>query len=120
MPRRSDTAVTTKGAAAATSATSARAGHYRWIICALLSLATTINYVDRQVLGILAPPLQAQFGWSESDYGWITTAFTGVTGAKPSSRRAPTIELVRRSSKGRAETHSMPNHPTCRDVTVLR
>jgi ACS family hexuronate transporter-like MFS transporter len=53
-------------------------GHYRWIICALLFLATTINYVDRQVLGILATPLQAEFGWSESDYGWIATAFTGA------------------------------------------
>lgn len=56
----------------------ARVGHFRWIICALLFLATTINYLDRQVLGILAPPLQKELGWSESDYGWIATAFTGA------------------------------------------
>jgi ACS family hexuronate transporter-like MFS transporter len=53
-------------------------GHVRWIICALLFLATTINYLDRQVLGILATPLQKELGWSESDYGWIATAFTGA------------------------------------------
>ncbi len=55
-----------------------RVGNYRWLICALLFLATTINYVDRQVLGILATPLQRELGWSESDYGWIATAFTGA------------------------------------------
>jgi ACS family hexuronate transporter-like MFS transporter len=55
-----------------------RVGHYRWVICALLFFATTINYLDRQVLGILAPSLQKELGWSESDYGWITTAFTGA------------------------------------------
>lgn len=52
-----------------------RAGHYRWIVCALIFLATTINYVDRQVIGILKPTLQAQFGWSEIDYSNIVTAF---------------------------------------------
>ncbi len=53
-------------------------GSYRWVICALLFFATTINYVDRQVLGILATPLQKELGWSESDYGFIATAFTGA------------------------------------------
>jgi MFS transporter, ACS family, hexuronate transporter len=47
----------------------------RWIICALLFFATTINYIDRQVLGILAVPLGRSIGWSESDYGLIVTAF---------------------------------------------
>jgi len=50
-------------------------GQYRWVICALLFFATTINYVDRQVLGILAPLLQQQIGWSEVEYGYIVTAF---------------------------------------------
>lgn len=50
-------------------------GKYRWRIVVLLFFATTINYADRQVLGILAPQLQAQFGWSESDYGFIIMAF---------------------------------------------
>jgi len=54
---------------------SAKIGNYRWRIVVLLFFATTINYVDRQVLGILAPQLQAQFGWSEADYGFTIMAF---------------------------------------------
>ncbi len=53
----------------------ARTGYIRWIICGLLFLATTINYIDRQVLGILAPTLQKEIGWSEVQYGYIVTAF---------------------------------------------
>ena len=52
-----------------------RIGRYRWVICALLFFATTINYIDRQVLGILAPDLQKEIGWSELDYGRIVIAF---------------------------------------------
>src|SRR3979490_3498274 len=52
-----------------------RVGSFRWTICGLLFLAATINYVDRQVIGILKPTLQAQFGWSEIDYGDIVFAF---------------------------------------------
>src|SRR5436190_13986724 len=52
-----------------------RRGYYRWIICSLLFLATTINYVDRQVIGILKPFLQTRFGWSEIDYGDLVFAF---------------------------------------------
>ncbi|MBA4186302.1 MAG: MFS transporter, partial [Acidobacteria bacterium] len=63
---------------AATENTGKGVGRYRWVICALLFFATTINYVDRQVLGILATPLQKELGWSESDYGFIATAFTGA------------------------------------------
>jgi ACS family hexuronate transporter-like MFS transporter len=37
----------------------------RWTVCVLLFFATTINYIDRQVLGILAPELQGIIGWSE-------------------------------------------------------
>ena len=51
------------------------AGRYRWVICALLFFATTINYMDRQILGLLAPVLQREIGWSESEYAWIVTAF---------------------------------------------
>src|SRR6478609_9371059 len=50
-------------------------GSFRWVICGLLFLAATINYVDRQVIGILKPTLQSQFGWSEIDYGDIVFAF---------------------------------------------
>jgi ACS family hexuronate transporter-like MFS transporter len=49
---------------------------YRWTICALLFVATTINYVDRQVLGILAPTLQRDLHWTESDYGDIVSWFS--------------------------------------------
>src|SRR5215217_9598906 len=51
-------------------------GRYRWTICGLLFFATTINYMDRQVLGILAPTLQKEIGWSEADYGAIVSWFT--------------------------------------------
>lgn len=50
-------------------------GRYRWTICSLLFVATTINYIDRQVLGILAPDLQRAIGWSEVEYGYIVVAF---------------------------------------------
>ena len=53
----------------------AHVGRYRWVICALLFFATTINYIDRQVLGILAPQLQKEIGWTELDYGRIVIAF---------------------------------------------
>jgi ACS family hexuronate transporter-like MFS transporter len=52
-----------------------RVGRFRWIICGLLFFATTINYIDRQVLGILAPDLQKEIGWTELDYGRIVIAF---------------------------------------------
>lgn len=53
-----------------------RIGKYRWTICALLFFATTINYLDRQVLSLLKEDLSAQFNWSDSDYGNITAVFT--------------------------------------------
>jgi ACS family hexuronate transporter-like MFS transporter len=50
-------------------------GNYRWRIVVFLFFATTINYIDRQVIGIIAPDLQKIFGWSESDYGFIIMGF---------------------------------------------
>lgn len=58
-----------------TAATARPRGYYRWVVCALLLLAATINYVDRQVIGILKPTLQDEFGWSELDYADIVFAF---------------------------------------------
>ncbi len=57
-----------------------RIGRYRWVICALLFFATTVNYVDRQVLGILAKDLQRPeaIGWTEVDYGNIVAAFNAA------------------------------------------
>jgi MFS transporter, ACS family, hexuronate transporter len=54
-------------------------GRYRWVICALLFAATSINYVDRQIIGVLKPTLQLEFGWTESSYGdvvfWFQAAY---------------------------------------------
>lgn len=50
-------------------------GNYRWIVCALLFFATTINYIDRQVIGLLKPTLEKEFNWSEVDYGYIVMVF---------------------------------------------
>lgn len=53
----------------------AKLGRFRWVICALLFCATTINYIDRQVIGILKPVLEEQLGWSEIDYSNIVFSF---------------------------------------------
>jgi ACS family hexuronate transporter-like MFS transporter len=53
----------------------AKIGSYRWTVCALLFFATTINYIDRQILGLLAPTLERAIGWSEVEYGYIVVAF---------------------------------------------
>ena len=53
-----------------------RVGYVRWGICALLFFATTINYVDRAVLGLLAPLLEKEIGWTSIEYGRISAAFT--------------------------------------------
>lgn len=63
-------------AGAAPSAPPKRGFGFRWTILALLFFATTINYVDRQVLGILAPTLSRELHWSESDYGAIVSWFS--------------------------------------------
>ena len=52
-----------------------KAGYFRWYVCGLLFFASVINYIDRQVIGILKPTLQQQFGWSELDYGDIVFSF---------------------------------------------
>ena len=62
------------------SSASSPASNYRWTILALLFFATTINYVDRQVLGILAPTLQHELGWTETDYGNIVSWFSVAYG----------------------------------------
>ncbi len=50
-------------------------GKYRWTICALLFFATTVNYLDRQVLSLLKPVLEDKFGWTNSQYADIASAF---------------------------------------------
>ena len=56
-------------------------GHRRWLICGLLFFATTVNYMDRQVLALLKPTLQLQFGWTEVGYSNIVLAFQFAYGA---------------------------------------
>ena len=53
-------------------------GKYRWTICALLFFATTVNYLDRQVLSLLKPQLEELYGWSNTDYANITSVFQFV------------------------------------------
>lgn len=61
--------------AARADAAAERVGRFRWVICALLFAATALNYVDRQIIGILQPTLARQFHWSEIDYSNIVFWF---------------------------------------------
>ena len=53
---------------------------YRWVICGLLFVATAINYIDRQMIGLLKPTLADEFGWTDQDYAgiifWFQAAYT--------------------------------------------
>src|SRR5579884_500413 len=62
-------------AGSALPASGVKTGRLRWYICGLLFFATTVNYMDRQVLGILKPVLARDLHWSEADFGWIIFAF---------------------------------------------
>ncbi|HEY0273648.1 MAG TPA: MFS transporter, partial [Chitinophaga sp.] len=55
---------------------STKIGNYRWFICFLLFAATTINYIDRQIFGLLKPELEKVFAWTETDYSRIVMVFT--------------------------------------------
>ena len=56
-----------------------RPGRYRWVICGLLFAATAINYIDRQIIGVLKPELAKEFHWTETNYGdivfWFQAAY---------------------------------------------
>jgi ACS family hexuronate transporter-like MFS transporter len=56
-----------------------RVGRYRWVICGLLFAATAINYVDRQMIGVLKPTISAELGWNETTYAdivfWFQVAY---------------------------------------------
>ena len=51
---------------------------YRWTICALLFFATTINYIDRQILSLLKPILDEQLKWTNEEFGLVNSAFQGA------------------------------------------
>ncbi|WP_461098353.1 MFS transporter [Spirosoma luteolum] len=55
-------------------------GRYRWVIVGLLFFATTVNYLDRQVISLLKPVLEKEFSWTESDYAGIVMSFTAAYG----------------------------------------
>jgi ACS family hexuronate transporter-like MFS transporter len=65
---------------AASAMTRPDTSRVRWTVCALLFFATTINYVDRQVLSILAKTLETHIGWDSIQYGYITAAFQAAYG----------------------------------------
>ena len=61
----------------ATLANAAKKTHWRWVICSLLFFATTINYLDRQVLSLTWKDFIApEFHWTDADYGYITGFFS--------------------------------------------
>jgi ACS family hexuronate transporter-like MFS transporter len=74
-PPPSAAASLTSATIAAVEVAGARIGRCRWMICALLFFAATLNYLDRQVIATLKPTLQGQLGWSEIDYSNIVFAF---------------------------------------------
>jgi ACS family hexuronate transporter-like MFS transporter len=55
-------------------------GKFRWTICALLFLATTINYIDRQILSLIKPILDEELGWTNEQFGMANSIFQGVYG----------------------------------------
>jgi ACS family hexuronate transporter-like MFS transporter len=58
----------------------AKGSNYRWTICALLFLATTINYIDRQILSLIKPILDEELGWTNAQFGMVNSVFQGVYG----------------------------------------
>jgi len=56
------------------------AGNYRWVVCALLFFATTVNYIDRQILSLLKPMLDEQLHWTNEEFGIVNSAFQGAYG----------------------------------------
>jgi len=79
-------------------------GRYRWVVVALLFFATTINYLDRQVIGLIKPVLEQRFAWTETDYSHIVVAFSvayavglllfGKIISRLGTKRGYTISLV--------------------------
>ena len=65
----------TSSDAAVASSQSGNSGNYRWVVCALLFFATTINYIDRQILSLLKEILDKDIGWTNEQFGWVNSAF---------------------------------------------
>src|SRR5690349_13345699 len=83
MRPRSQISKTTAPPAADSLSTSSVAcprGSCRWLICALLLFATTVNYVDRQILALLKPTLDLELGWTNEQFGFVNSAFQAAYG----------------------------------------
>src|SRR5216684_4600968 len=74
LASQAQTAAATAGKEGAPNVSS-RSGYFRWVICGLLLLGTTKNYMDRNVLGVLRVTLQHDLGWNEIDYGNLVVFF---------------------------------------------
>src|SRR3954463_15456813 len=75
QPSGGDSAVPAASKASIAEAAIAAAGNYRWVICALLFFATTINYIDRQILALIKEILDKDIGWTNEDFGNVNAAF---------------------------------------------
>src|SRR5688572_4905612 len=75
MPSKSEPEKNAGAQSNAAAVPSGRRTHFRWVILALVFFATTINYLDRMVMGILAPDLQKLYSISDVQYGYIQSAF---------------------------------------------
>lgn len=60
--------------------TTQKTTNYRWVVCALLFFATTINYIDRQILALIKPILDVELQWTNEQYGMVNSAFQGAYG----------------------------------------
>ena len=67
--------ISTSTVPATGSLTNSSVGRYRWLICTLLFLATTINYIDRQVLALIKGTLDVELGWTNTQFGFTNAAF---------------------------------------------
>src|SRR3546814_620869 len=81
----------------------ARAGQYRWVVVGLLFAATVINYIDRQMIGVLKPVLSADLGWSETDFAnvifWFQAAYAiGYLGFGRSEEHTSELQSLMRIS----------------------
>ncbi|HVV49639.1 MAG TPA: MFS transporter [Polyangia bacterium] len=72
--------LTHDGSGAAAGGAAGAIGRYRWLVCALLFFATTVNYMDRQILSLLKPLLDNELKWTNAEFGMINAAFQAAYG----------------------------------------
>jgi len=75
MPESAKTETSTLASPGAGATGAGFVGKYRWVICALLFFATTINYIDRQILSLIKEILDKEIGWSNAQFGWVNSTF---------------------------------------------